>query len=82
MSAAGDGDGGIDRPICHCVRLQTEYVLVVASTFFIGVGAVGAVLARGVSSLITGLIRFLVGLARTIVAMAWVLLRAIFGRRD
>jgi len=55
---------------------------VVASTFFMGVGAVGAALARGVVSLITGLIRFLIGLARTIVAMAWVLLQAIFGRRD
>jgi hypothetical protein len=54
----------------------------VASTFFMGVGAVGAALARGVVSLITGLIRFLIGLARTIVAMAWVLLQAIFGRRD
>lgn len=74
--------GGIGRHICHCVRLQTEYVLVVASTFFIGVGAVGVALARVVISLITGLIRFLVGLARTIVAMAWVLLQAIFGRRD
>jgi hypothetical protein len=46
----------------------------VASTFFMGVGAVGVALARGVISLITGLVRFLVGLARTIVAMAWVLL--------
>lgn len=53
-----------------------------ASTFFIGFGAVGAALARGVISLIAGLIRFLVGLARTIVAMAWVLLQAIFGRRN
>jgi hypothetical protein len=54
----------------------------VASTFFMGVGAVGAALARVVISLITGLIRFLIGLTRTIVAMAWVLLTAIFGRRD
>jgi hypothetical protein len=56
--------------------------LIVASTFFSGVGAIGAALARRVISLVAGLIYFLVGLARTIVALAWVLLQAIFGRRD
>jgi hypothetical protein len=54
----------------------------VASTFFIGIGAVGAALARAILSLITGLFHFLTGLARTLVATVWVLLRGLFGRRD
>jgi hypothetical protein len=54
----------------------------VASTLFIGLGALGAALARVTVLLIAGLFHFLVGLARTIVAMAWVLLQAIFGKRD
>jgi hypothetical protein len=54
----------------------------VASTFLIGFGAVGVALARLVFSLISGVFRFLIGLVRTTVAMVWVLLKAIFGRRD
>jgi hypothetical protein len=54
----------------------------VATTFFIGVGAVGVVLARAIFSLIIGVFRFVVGLVRTIVAMSWVLLQGLFGRRD
>jgi hypothetical protein len=54
----------------------------VVSTFFIGLGAVGAALAGAVRFLIIGLFHFLVGLVRTIVAMAWVLLQAIFGRSE
>ena len=52
-----------------------------ASTFFIGLGAIGAALVRVVFSLITGVFRLLIGLVRTIVAMVWVLLKAIFSRR-
>jgi hypothetical protein len=53
----------------------------VASTFFIGLGAIGAALVRVVFSLITGAFRFLIGLVRTVVAMVWIVLKAMFGRR-
>jgi len=47
-----------------------------------GVGAIGAALARLAVLLVTGTVQFVVGLARTIVAMSWVLLQGLFGKRD
>jgi hypothetical protein len=54
----------------------------VALTFFMGVGAIGAALARLAVLLVVGTVQFVVGLARTIVALSWVLLQGLFGKRD
>jgi len=47
----------------------------VVLTFFMGVGAIGVVLARLVVVLIAGTVHFVVGLARTIVALSWFFLQ-------
>ena len=56
-----------------------ELCLVVAATFFIGLIAVGAALGRGILSLMIGFLRFLGAFARTTAALAWAVLRGIFG---
>ena len=77
-----DWTGGGGQTVGLRLPRRGADIVMWASTFFIGLGAIGAVLARALFSLITGMFRFLIGLVRTVVAMVWVLLQAIFGRRD